>query len=355
MTDIMRDHSSLIQSCTNKFLASSSSNILLSQGVNDGFYGTITDLPAQYPHQCYEIPCSENASVGLVLGAATYGLTPILCFQRVEFAFLAMEQFINNSCKNTFLTSGKRTSPCLFRLVIGRGWGQGPSHSQSFESLFTSIPDLNVYLPALPGDSDYIFNTFPTTIYPTVSIEHRWCHYSKPHPIKPTSSDPYFVLSHNQPLITIVSSSYSLLLSLHVARILLKYSICVDVVNYFCHSSSSRSVIYDSLSRTKRLIVVDVSDSRNSLSSLLISDAFMDGTVLDAPPIALSSKSNYSPSSPRLVGSHYLTVLDIATSVLDSLGDIVLPDLRSSILNHCLSVSKSQSIDQPTAEFNGPF
>ena len=103
--------------------------------------------------QCYELPCAENASVGMAMSSSTYGLTTILCFQRVEFALLAIEQFVNYSAKNNYLAGGKRPNPCLFRMVIGRGWGQGPSHSQSLETIFAQIPNLNVFLPTFPRDT----------------------------------------------------------------------------------------------------------------------------------------------------------------------------------------------------------
>ena len=38
----------------------------------------------------------------------------------------------------------------LIRLIIGRGWGQGPQHSQSLESLFAHIPGLKVVTLSTP-------------------------------------------------------------------------------------------------------------------------------------------------------------------------------------------------------------
>ena len=41
----------------------------------------------------------------------------------------------------------------MLRLVIGRGWGQGPEHSQVLENIFSSIPGLKVVMPAFPSDA----------------------------------------------------------------------------------------------------------------------------------------------------------------------------------------------------------
>ena len=172
-------HSEFIKNQIEEFLNSSEKNLLFCEGIEDTFYGTLPPINENYKSQCYELPCSENASVGMVLGAASYGLMPIICFQRVEFALLAFEQIVNNSSKISYLSNNKRTNPSLFRLVIGRGWGQGPSHSQSLETIFAQVPSLNVVLPVFPEDSKLIFETFSKQISPTISLEHRWVHFNK--------------------------------------------------------------------------------------------------------------------------------------------------------------------------------
>ena len=35
-------------------------------------------------------------------------------------------------------------------MIVGRGWGQGPTHSQSFHSMLASIPGLNILYPYSP-------------------------------------------------------------------------------------------------------------------------------------------------------------------------------------------------------------
>ena len=124
----MTNHSELIKNLTANYLIESKKNLLFCEGLNDGFYETIPQINEDNVNQCFELPCSENASIGMALGASTYGLNVILCFQRVEFALLAIEQLVNNSSKISYLTDQKRNNPALFRFVIGRGWGQGPSH-----------------------------------------------------------------------------------------------------------------------------------------------------------------------------------------------------------------------------------
>ena len=42
------------------------------------------------------------------------------------------------------MSGGKVNVPLVIRLIVGKGWGQGPQHSQSLETIFAHIPGLKV-------------------------------------------------------------------------------------------------------------------------------------------------------------------------------------------------------------------
>ena len=47
---------------------------------------------------------------------------------------------------------GKHSVPLVIRMIVGRGWGQGPAHSQSLEPIFSYVPGLRVIMPSLAND-----------------------------------------------------------------------------------------------------------------------------------------------------------------------------------------------------------
>ena len=64
---------------------------------------------------------------------------------------LAMDQLVNNASKWNIMFGGKNRVPITIRLIIGRGWGQGPTHSQNLQSWFAHVPGLKVVAPSFPS------------------------------------------------------------------------------------------------------------------------------------------------------------------------------------------------------------
>ena len=153
--------------------------VLMGLGVTDpkGIFGTTKDLEKKFgSSRVIETPTSENAITGIALGAAIKGLRPVLTHQRVEFALLSMEQIINQLSKWHFMSAGKQKVPIVIRMIIGKGWGQGPQHSQSLEVLFSHIPGLKVVAPSNAYDAKGLMIQSIRDNNPVIFFEHRWVH-----------------------------------------------------------------------------------------------------------------------------------------------------------------------------------
>ena len=144
--------SSAINNALDMAMAKNENVILFGLGAEDPkrVFGTLKNLKEKYKNRVFDIPTSENAITGIALGASINGLRPVLSHQRVEFSLLSLEQIINQISKWSFMNNGKKSASLVIRLVIGRGWGQGPQHSQSLESIFAHVPGLKVVSPSNP-------------------------------------------------------------------------------------------------------------------------------------------------------------------------------------------------------------
>ena len=155
---------------------------LIGEGVADpkGIFGTTLGLAEKYgPQRVIEMPVAENGLTGVAIGSALMGQRPVMIHQRVEFCLLAMEQVVNNAAKLHYVSNGRHRVPLVIRLIVGRGWGQGPQHSQSLEALFAHVPGLKVVMPATAADAKGLLLGAIADDNPVVFIEHRWIHYAR--------------------------------------------------------------------------------------------------------------------------------------------------------------------------------
>jgi len=155
---------------------------LMGEGVNDpsSMWGTIKGVEEKFgKNRVLEMPVSENGLIGSAIGAAYMGSKPIINLQRVEFALLALEQIFNNAAKSHYVSNGSHSVPIVIRLVIGRGWGQGPEHSQSLEAVFSHFPGLKVIMPCFPYEAKGLLTAAIEDKNPVIFIEHRWLHFAQ--------------------------------------------------------------------------------------------------------------------------------------------------------------------------------
>jgi len=338
-------NSAHINNLTRKFLESSSVSRLFCEGIQDSFYGTIpTSLSQEHCHKLEELPISEAAAIGLVTGAAIFGIKPIVCFQRVEFGLLALDQLITNASKTKYLSCGVQTSPFLLRMVIGRGWGQGPCHSQSFEAIWSSIPGIDVYMPATSADYTAIFNKLETTDSPILSLEHRWTHL--------TNIDTSVGSLFPDSVVTVVSNSYNSIIATKVSAYLTRNGINIDVFHLLSPSDSLDS-IRSSVAKTGRLITMDIGTVRHGLGGELIAQLAELGAEYLVPPVRLGSPFQPASASPEEAFIHFAS----AESLLNALCKL-LPGSSSQInkaRNELASDTGNPPSDTPNSSFFGPF
>lgn len=145
--------------------------VLIGQMVTDdkGVFGTTLAAAKEFPERCIEAPISETMLTGACVGMAMEGYKPIFVQARADWSTFSFEHLINTAAKLPFLHD--KPMPWIMRVIVGRGWGQGPVHSQSFHHMLAQVPGLNVIVPAM--DYGGWFRMALRSKLPTVLIEPR--------------------------------------------------------------------------------------------------------------------------------------------------------------------------------------
>lgn len=148
--------------------------LILGEGVTDpkGVFGTTLPCAQEFPQRVVETPLSENMMTGACFGMALEGWKPVFVHARVDFMMLAMEHLVNTSAKWRDVHDNKGVS-MVVRGLVGRGWGQGPNHSQAFHAMFAHVPGLRVLYPVNPEKVSYWMNDALNCGSPTVVLEPR--------------------------------------------------------------------------------------------------------------------------------------------------------------------------------------
>jgi pyruvate dehydrogenase E1 component beta subunit len=111
------------------------------------------------PERIIDSPISETGFSGLGIGAAMYGLRPIIEFMSWSFCLVAADQIINNAPKMLYMSGGQFSVPIVFRGNNGAGGQLGSTHSWCVESMFSNVPGLKMAVPCTPYDAKGLLKT----------------------------------------------------------------------------------------------------------------------------------------------------------------------------------------------------
>jgi pyruvate dehydrogenase E1 component beta subunit len=249
--------------------------LLIGLGVNDpkGIFGTTKGLEKFFPsNRIFDMPTAENSMTGLAIGLAIAGKKPIIVHQRVEFSLLSMDQIINQAAKWFYMSGGKQNIPLVIRLIIGRGWGQGPQHSQSLETLFSHIPGLKVVTPSDPHSAKGLLISSIEDNNPVIFFEHRWCHtlrgvVPKNYYKIPIGKSRYVTRGKH---ITIITFSYMVIEAIKVLKILKDNNIQAEIIDLQSLRPLDKEKFLSSAKKTKRILVIDNGWMQYGISSEIL-------------------------------------------------------------------------------------
>ena len=329
--------------------------IVIGEGVPDpkSIFLTTEGLQEKYgSNRVFDMPLSENGMTGVCIGAALNGTSVLMIHQRIDFVMLAMDQIINNAAKWYYMFNGKSSVPIVIRVIVGRGWGQGPQHSQNLQALFAHIPGLKVITPATAKDAKGMMISALKDKNPVIFIEHRWLHHIKdavPESLYHSSLNKAQILRKGLD-VTIVANSLMTIESMKAAEVLLEVGVSIEVVDLRSIKPIDLSTILKSISRTKNLIVVDSAWKTGGISAEIITLVLESSfDLLERAPLRITSPDHPVPTSHYLANEYYQDAKQIAQQTLNFLK-------KKDELNIIEKFFHTDSpADVPNKNFHGPF
>ena len=343
--------SQAINKALNEEMTRNKNLVCFGLGINDNlkFFGTTKGLNEKFGSgRVFETPTSENAMTGIGIGMSLNNNPCVMMHQRLDFFLLAMDQLVNSAAKWHYMFGGKKNVPITIRLVVGKGWGQGPTHSQSLQSWFAHIPGLKIVMPALPSDAYNLLKRSIRDPNPVIFIEHRWLHgveqdANKVKEIKKINNS--YLVSKGTDL-TVVTYSLSTIEMLSIKKFLNKNNIFFDLINLHTIKPLDLSPLERSLKKTTKLLILDsISHPICSIGSEILSQLYRNKNVkLSKPPVLLTLPDVPTPTSVFYTKDFYIKKIDIIKKINSLLGK-----------NIKYNVTEKNLHDVPDLQFKGPF
>jgi pyruvate dehydrogenase E1 component beta subunit len=327
---------------------------LMGLGVPDpgAIFGTTRGLREKHgPSRVMDMPVSECAMTGVALGSALTGMRPIMVHQRLDFSLYAIDQIVNQAANWQYMFAGSRSVPMVIRMVVGRGWGQGPQHAQSLQAWFSHIPGLKVVMPVTAHDAKGLLIAAVEDDNPVIFIEHRWLHnlidfVPEGHYVTPIGKA-HLPRTGND--LTIAATSYMVVEAIKAADIMGRNGVSVEVVDIRSLRPLDKETLLGSVRKTGRLLVADTAWITCGFGAEVVSVAAEEAFEhLIAPPRRMGLPACPCPTSPGLAKHYYPQVDDLLAAASEMLG-------LDSTRRPRAPQSTGVPLDVQDKSFTGPF
>jgi acetoin:2,6-dichlorophenolindophenol oxidoreductase subunit beta len=282
-------------------------------GAFGGAFKATKNLARQFPGRVLDAPISEDAMVGLVVGAAIEGLRPILEMQFGDFSTVGFNQIVNQAA--TLFWRTQVPCPITVRLPCGGTSGSGPFHSQNLETIYAHYPGLVVMTPATVEDAYSMLLAAVAIDDPVIFCEHKLLYYHLKAEALPTEALPVGKarLAREGRDLTIVAYSAMVHEALAVADQLAGEGVEVEVVDLRTVKPLDTDTVIASVARTGRLLAVGEAWPWGGVTAEVVARVASEGfNLLDAPPVRLNAKDTPVPFHPGLWKAHRPTAENIA-------------------------------------------
>lgn len=304
-----------IRSAQERALADDPRVFIYGQDVGNfgGAFKATKNLAKQFPGRVFDAPLSEDAIIGMAVGAAIEGMRPIVEMQFADFSTCGFNQIVNHAATLFYRTGVP--CPIVVRLPSGGTAGGGPFHSQSMEALYAHYPGLVVMTPATVEDAYGMLLDAVAMDDPVIFCEHKFLYYHLKSDALPTAALPVGKarVARAGRDATIVTHGAMLHETLAAASELAEDGYELEIVDLRTVKPLDTDTILASVARTGRLLCVSEEWPWGGVSAEVIARVTSDGFgLLDAPPQRLNAKDTPVPYHPDLWSVHRPTASAVA-------------------------------------------
>ena len=284
-------------------------------GAFGGAFKATKNLAKEFPGRVLDSPISEDAMVGMAVGAAIEGMRPIIEMQFADFSIVGFNQIVNQAA--TLFWRTNVPCPITVRLPFGGTEGGGPFHSQSIEAIYAHYPGLVVLTPATVEDAYSMLLEAVAIDDPVIFCEHKFLYYHLKAEKLPSEALPIGKarIAREGRDLTVVAYSAMVHEALEAATELAAEGWEIEVVDLRSVKPLDTDTVIASVARTGRLLCVGEAWPWGGVTAEVIARVASEGFgLLDVPPQRLNARDTPVPYHPNLWMAHRPTARAIAVA-----------------------------------------
>lgn len=275
--------------------------------------GLITEFG---PERILDTPIAEMGFLGAGVGAAMSGLRPIVEIMFVDLIGCCYDQIMNQAAKMHYMMGGQVDLPLVIRTAYGTrggdnrtyGGGAGAQHSQTLYAVLAHIPGLKVVVPSTAYNAKGLTISAIRDNGPVIILEHKFLGLRAKGAVP---EEPYAVPIGRAEIVrrgrdvTLCGIGRMTHICSEAADSLSAEGIDAEVVDVLTLSPLDEDTILESVSRSRRLVVVDEDTPVCSVArdiAARVADKGFDN--LDAPIKTVTAPDTPVPFS-AVLEAHY--------------------------------------------------
>ncbi len=290
-------------------------------GESGGIFAQTKGLFSEFgPDRVRDTPIAEAGFTSLAVGAAMTGLRPIVEIGFEDFLTACMDPIVNQAAKLRYMLGGQVKVPVTMYTFGSGGLNAGPQHSQSLAAWFSHVPGLKVVMPSSAKDA---LGLLKSSIRDDNFVLCLMCKslIGSREPV-PQENTEFLIplgkaeIKRSGEDVTIVAVGAMVRQALAASKSLSGEGIETEVVDPRTVSPLDIDTILESLSKTRRLIVVHEAMSPCGIGAEIIAQVVeTDPQLLECAPLRLTPPFAPSPFAPCLEKIYLPDAEKIASSV----------------------------------------
>ncbi len=288
-------------------------------GAFGGVFHTFQGLQAEFGEmRCVDTPISEQAIVGLGIGAAACGLRPIVDLMFMDFIACAMDQIVNQAAKMKYMFGGKAVLPLTITTSGGGGLSAAAQHSQSLEAWLCHIPGLKVVYPSNAYDMKGLMVASIREDNPTLMVKNK-----RLFGVKGAVPEGLYELELGKAAVvrsgtdvTVVAYGRMVAEAVKAADLLDETGISVEVIDPRTLQPLDIETIVESVRKTNRVAIVHEAVRFGGIGAEIAAQVQEEAfDYLDAPVARIGAPFSPVPFSPVLEAEYFPSVASISAQI----------------------------------------